>query len=116
LLTLLSPKQRFEHTLTVSEKVEGRIDFPLNLNMLPYTTKAKQRRAKMDQSRYTYDLASAVVHRGKLDAGHYYAYCRQGDQWFLFNDDQVTTATEADVLSADAYLLFYTLRSLSVAR
>lgn len=27
-----------------------------------------------------YDLASAVVHKGKLEAGHYYVYCRQGDQ------------------------------------
>lgn len=31
----------------------------------------------------------------------------------LFNDDQVTPAGEADVLNADAYLLFYNLRSLT---
>lgn len=31
----------------------------------------------------------------------------------LFNDDQVTAVSEAEVLNADAYLLFYTLRSLS---
>jgi ubiquitin carboxyl-terminal hydrolase 22/27/51 len=36
-------------------------------------------------------------------------------QWFLFNDDQVTAVSEAEVLSADAYLLFYTLHSLSRA-
>ena len=36
-------------------------------------------------------------------------------QWMLFNDDQVTAVTEADVLNADAYLLFYNLRSLASA-
>lgn len=36
-------------------------------------------------------------------------------QWMLFNDDQVTPATESDVLNADAYLLFYNLRSLAGA-
>lgn len=34
-------------------------------------------------------------------------------QWFLFNDDQVTSVSEAEVLNADAYLLFYHLRTLS---
>jgi len=69
--------QRYEHTFAVSEKVEGRIDFPLSLNMLPYTTNPDVR---VDRSKYVYDLSTAVVHKGKLDAGHYYAYCRQGDQ------------------------------------
>lgn len=102
--------KRYEHTFSVSEKLEGRIDFPLSINMLPYTTNPDSR---VDKSRYIYDLSSAVVHKGKLDAGHYYVYCRQGDEWILFNDDQVTSVTEADVLSADAYLLFYNLRSLA---
>ncbi|KAL6239112.1 hypothetical protein BDW75DRAFT_199647 [Aspergillus navahoensis] len=104
--------KRFEHTFSVSEKVEGRIDFPLSINMLPYTTNPN---TCVDKSRYTYDLSSAVVHKGKLDAGHYYVYCRQGDEWMLFNDDQVTPVTEAEVLSVDAYLLFYNLRCLAKA-
>ncbi|KAL3428836.1 hypothetical protein BDV09DRAFT_181414 [Aspergillus tetrazonus] len=104
--------KRFEHTFSVSEKVEGRIDFPLSINMLPYTTNPD---SAVDKSRYTYDLSSAVVHKGKLEAGHYYVYCRQGDEWMLFNDDQVTPVTEAEVLGVDAYLLFYNLRCLANA-
>ncbi|EAL89111.2 ubiquitin C-terminal hydrolase Ubp8, putative [Aspergillus fumigatus A1163] len=100
--------KRFEHSSAVSEKVEGRVDFPLSINMLPYTT--HRHREDLDKSKFVYDLSSAVVHKGKLDAGHYYVYCKQGDQWVLFNDDQVTAATEAEVLNADAYLLFYNLR------
>ncbi|KAL2009773.1 hypothetical protein VTN00DRAFT_5580 [Thermoascus crustaceus] len=103
--------KRFEHTFSVSEKVEGKVDFPMSINMLPYTTKPHSKTAV--KSRYMYDLASAVVHKGRLEAGHYYVYCRQGDQWILFNDDQVTAVSEAEVLNTDAYLLFYTLRSLS---
>ena len=34
-------------------------------------------------------------------------------KWVLFNDDRVTVASEAEVLNADAYLLFYNLRTLS---
>lgn len=33
-------------------------------------------------------------------------------QWFLFDDSKVTLAGEAAVLGADAYLLFYIIRSL----
>lgn len=58
--------------------MEGRIDFPLSINMLPYTT--KQYSKSIDRSKFIYDLSSAVVHKGKLDAGHYYAYCRHGDE------------------------------------
>ncbi|KAF7125194.1 hypothetical protein CNMCM5793_001303 [Aspergillus hiratsukae] len=100
--------KRFEHSSAVSEKVEGRVDFPLSINMLPYTI--HRHRDDLDKSKFIYDLSAAVVHKGKLDAGHYYVYCKQGDQWVLFNDDQVTAATEAEVLNADAYLLFYNLR------
>lgn len=50
----------------------------MSINMLPYTTKPHSKTAV--KSKYMYDLASAVVHKGKLEAGHYYVYCRQGDQ------------------------------------
>lgn len=36
-------------------------------------------------------------------------------KWVLFNDDRVTVASEAEVLNADAYLLFYNLRTLATA-
>ncbi len=65
--------QRFEHS-TAAEKVEGKLDFPMELNMLPYTTKPKSSK----KSNYVYDLQSAIIHKGKIDSGHYIAYCRQG--------------------------------------
>jgi ubiquitin carboxyl-terminal hydrolase 22/27/51 len=35
------------------------------------------------------------------------------DQWFVFNDHKVELATKSDVLGANAYLLFYIIRSLA---
>ena len=60
-----------------------------------------------------YDLSSVVVHMGKMDAGHYICYCQRDGQWFKFDDSKVTVASEKTVLDADAYLLFYLIRSLS---
>lgn len=68
--------QRFERTTYSVEKLEGNVEFPLSINMLPYTTRPRSHNIL----NYLYDLSSAVVHKGKLDAGHYYAYCRQGEQ------------------------------------
>ncbi|EER23407.1 hypothetical protein D8B26_001512 [Coccidioides posadasii str. Silveira] len=100
--------KRFERHRSVSEKVDAKVSFPLSINMAPYTTRSHSKNVL----KYTYDLLSVVVHIGDIDSGHYLAYCRQGELWFKFNDDRVTWATEAEVLDADAYLLFYTLRSL----
>jgi len=59
-----------------------------------------------------YDLTTVVVHIGKLDGGHYICYCKRDGQWLKFNDSKVTLATEAQVLGAEAYLLFYILKNL----
>jgi ubiquitin carboxyl-terminal hydrolase 22/27/51 len=59
-----------------------------------------------------YDLSTVVVHMGKIDAGHYICYCKRDNQWFKFDDSKVTLATEVQVMNADAYLLFYIIRSL----
>ena len=54
------------------------------------------------------------MHIGNTDAGHYLCYCRRDDQWFKFDDHKVTLAMEKEVLNenANAYLLFYVIRSL----
>ncbi|KAF2144405.1 uncharacterized protein K452DRAFT_325014 [Aplosporella prunicola CBS 121167] len=59
-----------------------------------------------------YELASVIVHKGKIDSGHYVSYSRKGSDWFLFDDSKVVLASEADVLRAEAYLLTYVVRSL----
>jgi len=71
-------------------------------------------------------LAAAVVHAGTMAGGHYVAYVRHGAPapfrfggaggelrppcgglWSLASDKSVAPTTLADVLAAEAYLLFY---------
>jgi ubiquitin carboxyl-terminal hydrolase 22/27/51 len=99
--------------------------------MSPFTTRAYRNKKKglpqgvepidADPSNITplhprsqgwFDLSTVVVHHGKINAGHYICYCRRDDQWFKFDDSKVTLATEAQVLDAEAYMLFYVARSL----
>ncbi|KAJ5949365.1 hypothetical protein N7454_000949 [Penicillium verhagenii] len=107
--------KRYEHNSSSSEKMHGHIDFPLSLNMLPYTIKKDKER--VDTSQYIYDLSTVVVHQGSMDSGHYYAYTRLiCDKWVLMDDNKVTVVSIAEVLRQDAYLLFYSIRSIGVER
>lgn len=122
------PVQRYEHNKSNPQKLDTKLLFPLQLDMCPYTTRAHRNRRKgfdtkdllspstgspfSSRSPGWYDLSSVVVHVGKIDAGHYICYCRRDDQWFKFDDSKVTLASEAQVLSSEAYLLFYIIRSL----
>lgn len=55
-----------------------------------------------------YTLSSVIVHKGKMDNGHYICYCRGiDDEWFRFDDSMVVQAEEREVLGAEAYMLFY---------
>lgn len=59
-----------------------------------------------------YRLYAVVNHSGTLSFGHYTAYCKVGEEehdrrWYLFNDAMVSAALEADVVSREAYMLFY---------
>jgi ubiquitin carboxyl-terminal hydrolase 22/27/51 len=54
-----------------------------------------------------YTLSSVIVHKGKIDSGHYVSYARQGEEWFRFDDSMVVRVEEREVLGAEAYMLFY---------
>jgi ubiquitin carboxyl-terminal hydrolase 22/27/51 len=54
-----------------------------------------------------YTLSSVIVHKGKIDSGHYVSYARQGEEWFRFDDSMVVRVDEKEVLGAEAYMLFY---------
>ncbi|KND90908.1 putative ubiquitin carboxyl-terminal hydrolase 8 [Tolypocladium ophioglossoides CBS 100239] len=99
-----------------ASKIDNVVQFPLQLNMLPYTNRVRSRdsRENLELERSCmYDLLSVVVHVGEIETGHYVSYCRVGDQWFKFNDHKVELASISDVLGAQAYLLFYIIRSLA---
>ena len=47
-------------------------------------------------------------HVGQLNSGHYTSLCRvMGNKWYKFNDDKVTEIQKREVVSSNAYILFY---------
>ena len=54
-----------------------------------------------------------VNHFGTLLSGHYTAYCRNylDSRWYEFNDAKVDEIKQADVVTRNAYALFYRRRS-----
>ena len=144
--------KRFSHskTLAQSSKVETRIRFPVSLDLTPYSSSSSSKSktngsdkptngtvdddssAKNESTnnrRAVYELSSVVVHKGKIDNGHYISYSRQRnsyasegeesggdedgeDEWFRFDDSMVVQVEEREVLGAEAYMLFYVVREI----
>ncbi|MCJ1322384.1 hypothetical protein MMC15_007732 [Xylographa vitiligo] len=122
--------KRYEHNKGNPQKLNTKVNFPLQLDMSPYTSRAHRKKKTSEHQPLSplpvsplnprspgwYDLSTVVVHEGaEVTGGHYYCFCRRDDQWFKFDDHRVTLATEAQVLDANAYLLFYIIRHLGSA-
>ncbi|XP_072948645.1 uncharacterized protein [Epargyreus clarus] len=96
-LKRFSPTERFRGKLSVL------VEFPLNsLDMSPFAA-APAPQAAM------YNLYAVSNHSGTTYSGHYTAYCKHpytGD-WHEYNDSRVTPINPRDVVSPEAYVLFY---------
>ncbi|MCQ2817555.1 MAG: hypothetical protein MJ252_09855 [archaeon] len=42
-----------------------------------------------------------------MDSGHYYSYVKRGNNWYQCNDASVSSISERNALSENAYLLFF---------
>lgn len=77
--------QRFEHhrDLNTSSKIRLKVQFPLTINMLPYTNQSRSHDIRENRQlarSCTYDLLSVVVHDGSMNTGHYISYSRVGNE------------------------------------
>ena len=64
----------------------------------------------------TYELYGVCNHHGQdLQGGHYPAYCRNptDGHWYFFDDVNTRRISESDIVTKDAYILFYQKSSLS---
>jgi ubiquitin carboxyl-terminal hydrolase 22/27/51 len=125
--------KRFSHSksLATSVKLDTKVHFPVMLDLQPYTSRMKTKKGDKNKvaaangaggggdddeapapSRPVYELSSVIVHKGKMDSGHYVCYAREGDEWFSFDDSKVVLVEEKEVLSAEAYMLFYVIRDI----
>lgn len=94
--------KRFCQTRSGLQKISTRVPFPLQLDLAPFVFPSPQ----LDPTRYR--LNGISVHSGGLGGGHYVAYtCRSDGGWYFFSDSSVSRVNQQEVLSEEAYLLFY---------
>ncbi|KAJ1615988.1 hypothetical protein T492DRAFT_1109551 [Pavlovales sp. CCMP2436] len=121
-LTLTLHLKRFAAAKGRTAKVNGHVAFPLALELSPFCAADSEPPTSLGQlsarqaagggagggrSRHTYALTAVVVHQGSMRGGHYIAFVKAVAGWFLVSDTSVASATEAEVLGAQAFLLFY---------
>ncbi|KAJ7698969.1 hypothetical protein B0H17DRAFT_1049841 [Mycena rosella] len=119
--------KRFSNSRTLRDKIDAFIDFPvsgLDLGDMIGERSAAKRLMKdgasldglelgnLDEP-LIYDLFGVDEHMGGLGGGHYRAYAlnHANDTWYHFDDSYVTPARPEDAVNANAYLLFYRLRT-----
>nr|GEX26924.1 ubiquitin carboxyl-terminal hydrolase 20-like [Tanacetum cinerariifolium] len=96
--------KRFKNDGSWVEKIDKHVDFPLELDLQPYTCGGQT-----DNVDLKYELYAVVVHTAFTSTcGHYYCYIRSApDTWHKFDDSKVTSVSEDSVLQEEAYILFY---------
>lgn len=74
-------------------KLNDFCEFPLNLDMTPYTQdflKDPEGESPFPQDYYNYNLKGVVIHMGTADSGHYYSLIKDTSkkqpEWLEFND------------------------------
>jgi len=99
--------KRFQFSRTWREKIETLVEYPVEgLDLTHYVKGPDKDKPQI------YDLYGVSNHSGGMGFGHYTAYAknkREG-KWYKFNDSFVSDASEKDVVSKEAYLLFYERR------
>eukprot|EP00039_Didymoeca_costata_P016483 m.297418 g.297418 ORF g.297418 m.297418 type:complete len:352 (+) comp16399_c1_seq9:1160-2215(+) len=118
--------KRFEQTGYRVEKVNKYVKFPMQLDISPFCSRRRddeedndntsgeneRKDMKEENASYLYNLYGVVVHQGRINSGHYTSYVKKLEgngksSWYHISDAMTNKVTEATVLKAQAYLLFY---------
>ncbi|XP_014728191.1 PREDICTED: ubiquitin carboxyl-terminal hydrolase 49 [Sturnus vulgaris] len=95
------------------EKIGVHVLFEQELNMEPFC--CRDCLPPLATDCFVYDLAAVVMHHGKgFGSGHYTAYCynTEGGFWVHCNDSKLNVCSVEEVCKTQAYILFYTQRTL----
>lgn len=94
------------------KKDSSRVIFPIQLDINCFVAQSSPAKNKNN----LYELFAVVEHSGSMGGGHYVAYTKQleitkdgssRNHWYYISDSRARTASESEVLSAEAYILFY---------
>lgn len=100
----------FDNMCGTLSKRDTLIKFPIdNLDMRRFVSPYYP-----DSLSTTYDLFGVIDHVGRHNFGHYTALVRQQNQnsnlWRRYNDSNVSEVEECDIVTKNAYILFYARR------
>ena len=92
-------------TGTRIKKINNKIEFPFILNMNKYKLLNSDINCK-------YNLYSVINQIGTFNSGHYFTYSRNlnsetDNNWYEFNDTNVSKIADDEIISSNAYILFY---------
>ncbi|CAF1169062.1 unnamed protein product [Rotaria sordida] len=103
---LIIQLKRFSHENGLRQKLDTFVDYPIDGLDLGKLLKSSEDAI--------YDLIAVCNHMGSIYGGHYTACARKDPKnakWYKFNDSDVSTLYYRDeIISRDAYLLFYLKR------
>jgi len=92
----------------IGMKLDLKVEYPVEgLDLTPFV--------KLDSNDKIYDLFGVVCHVGPIAcAGHYTAFClnTHDQKWYYFDDANVREVRKDQVVSRNAYILFYKKRSV----
>uniref|UniRef100_A0A8C5BPI0 Ubiquitin carboxyl-terminal hydrolase n=1 Tax=Gadus morhua TaxID=8049 RepID=A0A8C5BPI0_GADMO len=99
--------KRFSYNKFSREKLDSLVHFPLR--DLDFSDCLLRKKLTNGEPPSRYDLIAVSNHYGGLRDGHYTSYSRNKDngQWYYYDDSKVTFATEDQIVTNAAYLLFY---------
>uniref|UniRef100_A0AAZ3SQI5 Ubiquitin carboxyl-terminal hydrolase 4 n=1 Tax=Oncorhynchus tshawytscha TaxID=74940 RepID=A0AAZ3SQI5_ONCTS len=98
--------KRFSYNRCWRDKLDTVVDFPVrDLNMSEFVCDPKA-------GPYVYDLIAVSNHYGGMGGGHYTAYGKNkaDGKWHYFDDSSVSAASEDQIVTKAAYVLFYQRR------
>ncbi|XP_014906287.1 ubiquitin carboxyl-terminal hydrolase 11 [Poecilia latipinna] len=99
--------KRFSYTKFTREKLDTIVDFPLR--DLDFSDFLLRKGVSPEEPPSRYDLIAVSNHYGGLRDGHYTSYAQNKDngQWYYFDDSKVTYASQDQIVTNAAYVLFY---------
>ncbi|CAH2312516.1 ubiquitin carboxyl-terminal hydrolase 4 isoform X1 [Pelobates cultripes] len=95
--------KRFSYNRYWRDKLDAVVEFPIrNLDMSEFV-------CDREATNYIYDLVAVSNHYGGMGGGHYTAYAKNhlNGQWYYFDDSSVSPASEDQIVTKAAYVLFY---------
>ncbi|XP_053261860.1 ubiquitin carboxyl-terminal hydrolase 15 isoform X3 [Podarcis raffonei] len=95
--------KRFSYSRYMRDKLDTLVDFPItDLDMSEFLINPNAGPCR-------YNLIAVSNHYGGMGGGHYTAFAKNKDdgKWYYFDDSSVSTASEEQIVSKAAYVLFY---------